>query len=136
MGFATPAAIQSRPAECARCLTGCCASRVRRPSAADRLRAADEGAQRNLTTCEDPLVDLTGVYRWLVAEVGDLLPADAVVVDAHTHLGRDEDGQELDLAALIASLDEIGPNARACTFALHDPDRAPAYRLPNERVLR
>jgi uncharacterized protein len=81
-------------------------------------------------------VDLSGAYGSLVAEVGELLPADAVVVDAHTHLGRDEDGQELSLAALIASLDEVGPSARACTFALHDPDRAPAYRVPNDRVLR
>ena len=81
-------------------------------------------------------MDLSGAYGSLVAEVGGLLPTDAVVVDAHTHLGRDEDGQELSLAALIASLDEVGPSARACTFALHDPDRAPAYRAPNDRVLR
>jgi hypothetical protein len=81
-------------------------------------------------------VDPSAAYESLVAEVGELLPADAVVVDAHTHLGRDDDGQQLDLAALIASLDEVGPSARACTFALHDPDRAPAYRVPNDRVLR
>jgi predicted TIM-barrel fold metal-dependent hydrolase len=81
-------------------------------------------------------VDPSDAYGSLVAEVGELLPGDAVVVDAHTHLGRDEDGQQLDLAALIASLDEVGPSARACTFALHDPDRAPAYRVPNDRVLR
>jgi predicted TIM-barrel fold metal-dependent hydrolase len=81
-------------------------------------------------------VDPSGAYRSLVAEVGELLPADAVVVDAHTHLGRDEDGQQLDLAGLLASLDEVGPNARACSFALHDPDRTPAYRVPNDRVLR
>ncbi len=73
--------------------------------------------------------------RSLTAEVDDLLPSDAVVVDAHTHLGRDEDGQALDPAGLIAALDEVGPTARACTFALHDPDRAPAYRVPNDRVL-
>ncbi len=81
-------------------------------------------------------MDPSDAYGSLVAEVGDLLPADAVVVDAHTHLGRDEDGQALDVAGLIASLDEASPNARACTFALHDPDREPAYRTPNDRVLR
>jgi hypothetical protein len=69
-------------------------------------------AEKSLPTCEDPRVDPSGAYGSQVAEVGDLLPADAVVVDAHTHLGRDEDGQELDLAVLIASLDEVGPNAR------------------------
>ncbi len=81
-------------------------------------------------------MDPSAAYESIVAEVGELLPADAVVVDAHTHLGRDEDGQELDLAGLITSLDEVSPHARACTFALHDPDRAPAYRVPNDRVLR
>jgi hypothetical protein len=81
-------------------------------------------------------VDPSGAYGSLVAEVAELLPTDAVVVDAHTHLGRDEDGQQLDLAGLIESLDEVAPNARACSFALHDPDRAPAYRVPNDRVLQ
>jgi uncharacterized protein len=87
-------------------------------------------------TCEDLRVDLAAAYEPLVAEIGALLPAAAVVVDAHTHLGRDEDGQSLDPVGLIASLDEVGPTARACTFALHDPDRVPAYRVPNDRVLR
>jgi predicted TIM-barrel fold metal-dependent hydrolase len=81
-------------------------------------------------------VDLSTAYEPVIAEVEALLPAAAVVVDAHTHLGRDEDGQSLEPGDLIAFLDQIGPTARACTFALHDPDRAPAYRVPNDRVLR
>ena len=64
-----------------------------------------------------------------------LLPAGTAVLDAHTHLGLDEDGQSLALDALIAALDEVAPDARACTFPLHDPDRHPGYRLPNDRVL-
>ncbi|MFZ0091669.1 MAG: amidohydrolase family protein [Solirubrobacteraceae bacterium] len=81
-------------------------------------------------------MDLSEAYASIVAEVEELLPAGAIVVDAHTHLGRDEDGQALDRPGLLAALDEIGPTARACTFALHDPERAPAYRVPNDRVLR
>ena len=81
-------------------------------------------------------MDVSAAFESLHAEVRELLPAAAVVVDAHTHLGRDEDGQALDPAGLLASLDEIGPTARACTFPLHDPDREPAYRVPNDRVLR
>jgi predicted TIM-barrel fold metal-dependent hydrolase len=81
-------------------------------------------------------VDVAAAYEPLVTEIDALLPAAAVVVDAHTHLGHDEDGQSLDPAGLIASLDQVGPTARACTFALHDPDRVPAYRVPNDRVLR
>src|SRR4051794_41970826 len=64
-----------------------------------------------------------------------LLPDGAGVLDAHTHLGVDEDGQSLELDALLAALDEDSPGARACTFPLHDPDRHPGYRRPNDRVL-
>jgi hypothetical protein len=64
-----------------------------------------------------------------------LLPPGTAVLDAHTHLGVDHDGQALELDALIAALDEVAPDARACTFPLHDPDRHPGYRRPNDRVL-
>jgi uncharacterized protein len=81
-------------------------------------------------------VDLAAAYEPVMAEIDALLPPATVVVDAHTHLGRDEDGQSLELADLIAFLDQVSPTTRACTFPLHDPDRAPAYRVPNDRVLR
>ncbi|MDQ6606528.1 MAG: amidohydrolase family protein [Actinomycetota bacterium] len=81
-------------------------------------------------------MDGAAAYESIVAEIDALLPAEAVVVDAHTHLGTDEDGQSLDPAGLIGCLDEVGPEARACTFPLHDPERAPGYRVPNDRVLR
>jgi predicted TIM-barrel fold metal-dependent hydrolase len=87
-------------------------------------------------TCDDSPVQISAAYEPVVAEVAALLPPGAVVVDAHTHLGRDEDGQSLEPAALISFLDQVGPTARACTFPLHDPERAPAYRVPNDRVLR
>jgi uncharacterized protein len=64
-----------------------------------------------------------------------LLPPGTAVLDSHTHLGVDEDGRSLEVDALIASLDEVSPDARACTFPLHDPDRHPGYRRPNDRVL-
>ena len=35
---------------------------------------------------------------------------------------------------LLAQLDEAGAR-RACAFPLHDPERHPAYRIPNDRVL-
>lgn len=81
-------------------------------------------------------MDLAAAYESLTDEVFELLPTGSCVVDAHTHLGRDEDGQSLDPAALLAALDEIDPSARACVFPLHDPERAPAYRVPNDRVLQ
>ena len=68
-------------------------------------------------------------------ELARLRPCAGPVLDAHSHLGADEDGQSLDLATLIAHLDQIGPAAKACAFPFHDPDRQPGYRKPNDRVL-
>jgi hypothetical protein len=67
-------------------------------------------------------------------EARDLLPAGAEVLDAHTHLGLDEDGRSLSLPELLAQLDEADAR-RACVFPLHDPERRPSYSLPNDRVL-
>jgi uncharacterized protein len=69
-----------------------------------------------------------------VAETQRLRPLDAEVLDAHTHLGLDEDGRSLTLAQLLSLLDDAGAR-RACVFPLHDPERHPAYRVPNDRVL-
>lgn len=68
------------------------------------------------------------------AETRRLLPAGAEVFEAHAHLGVDEDGRSLDLKTLLRQLDDAGAR-RACVFALHDPERRPAYRRPNDRVL-
>lgn len=68
-------------------------------------------------------------------EASRLLPPGAAVIDCHTHLGLDEDGQKLDADTLLGYLDAVSPDARACTFPLHDPERHPAYRRPNDRVL-
>ncbi len=81
-------------------------------------------------------MDLASAFEPVLAEMNTLLPGGAAVLDAHTHLGRDEDGQSLRPAELLSFLDEVGPTAQACTFPLHDPERAPGYRVPNERVLR
>lgn len=68
-------------------------------------------------------------------DAAQMRPPDAEVIDAHTHLGLDEDGRSLDLAGLLSLLDQAGAR-RACVFALHDPERKPSYRVPNDRVLR
>jgi uncharacterized protein len=68
-------------------------------------------------------------------ETRRLRPAQAEVIDAHTHLGLDEDGRSLALEQLLAQLDAAGAR-RACVFPLHDPERKPAYSVPNDRVLR
>jgi uncharacterized protein len=69
-----------------------------------------------------------------LAEVERMRPAGAEVIDAHTHLGLDEDGRSLTLAQLLSALD-VAEARRACVFPLDDPERHPAYRIPNDRVL-
>jgi len=78
---------------------------------------------------------LPAAFDTLAAELRELLADTSGVLDAHTHLGRDEDGQTLDLDSLLGFLDQVDRGARACVFALHDPDRRPAYSTPNDRVL-
>jgi hypothetical protein len=82
-----------------------------------------------------PDLNLEAAFAPFTEELARLRPADAPVVDAHTHLGADEDGQRLAPEALIGFLDQVGPDTRACAFPFHDPERSPAYRLPNDRVL-
>src|SRR5262249_36648549 len=67
-------------------------------------------------------------------ELRALLPGEAPVVEAHTHLGLDEDGRSLSLEDHLAGMDENGID-RAFVFALNEPDREPGYRAPNDRIL-
>jgi predicted TIM-barrel fold metal-dependent hydrolase len=76
----------------------------------------------------------TDPYASLRSELAELAPEHGVL-DAHTHLGADEDGRSLDPASLLAALDEVETTARAVVFPFHDPERHPAYRVPNDRVL-
>jgi uncharacterized protein len=75
-----------------------------------------------------------GALAPFLAEVQRLRPSATEVIDAHTHLGLDEDGRSLNLEQLLSQLDAAQAR-RACVFPLHDPDRHPSYRLPNDRVL-
>jgi predicted TIM-barrel fold metal-dependent hydrolase len=61
-------------------------------------------------------------------------PNDIRVWDAHTHLGVDEDGFTQTPEELQTSMRSHGVE-RAFTFPLNDPERSPAYRVPNDRVL-
>jgi uncharacterized protein len=97
------------------------------------------------TSGKDPLlsaspavteVSFEAAYASVAAELQELMPSGSAVVDAHTHLGADEDGQSLALEGLIGYLDQVALEARACVFPLHDPDRRPGYRIPNDRVLQ
>ncbi len=69
-----------------------------------------------------------------LADAAALRPAGSEAIDAHTHLGLDEDGRSLTLAQLLQQMDDADAR-RACVFPLHDPERRPAYSVPNDRVL-
>src|SRR2546429_4057585 len=70
-----------------------------------------------------------------LAETERMRPNGGELIDAHTHLGLDEDGRSLTSEQLLSMLDNAGAG-RACVFPLHDPERRPAYRVPNDRVLQ
>lgn len=76
-----------------------------------------------------------GLLQRHLERVGRELPAGLRIWDAHTHLGVDDDGMSLTADDLVAAMHEHGVE-RAFTFPLNDPDRRPAYRVPNDRVLR
>jgi predicted TIM-barrel fold metal-dependent hydrolase len=68
---------------------------------------------------------------------GDLraeLPDGAVLFDAHTHLGEDIDGMRGRYEELSSVLDRYG-FAGAFVFCLDEPDREPAFCVPNDRTL-
>jgi uncharacterized protein len=69
-----------------------------------------------------------------LTEAQRLRPPETEAIDAHTHLGLDEDGRSLTLEQLLAQLDDAGAR-RACVFPLHDPERRPSYSVPNDRVI-
>jgi predicted TIM-barrel fold metal-dependent hydrolase len=65
---------------------------------------------------------------------GSLAPSNLQVWDAHTHLGVDEDGFTQSPEELLSMMRAQGVE-RAFTFPLNDPERHPAYRVPNDRVM-
>ena len=67
-------------------------------------------------------------------ELRDELPADAVLFDAHTHLGTDIDGMVGRYDELATMLDRYG-FAGANVFCLDEPDREPGFCVPNDRTL-
>jgi uncharacterized protein len=68
------------------------------------------------------------------AELRAELPEGAYLFDVHTHLGDDIDGMHAPFEELMATLDRYG-FAGAFVFCLDEPDREPAFCVPNDRTL-
>jgi uncharacterized protein len=62
------------------------------------------------------------------------LPEDAEIFDAHVHLGNDIDGFRGVYEELERIHDRFGIS-RAFMFCMDEPDRHPAFRVPNDRTL-
>jgi len=82
----------------------------------------------------DPLGRALELVARYDAEVRELVPRDAVIFDAHLHLGRDIDGMVGDYDQLEELMTQHGI-ARAFMFCLDEPDRHPAFRAANDRTL-
>jgi uncharacterized protein len=82
----------------------------------------------------EPLERARELFDAFEAQLGDELPADTEIVDAHTHLGNDIDGMSGHLDELLATMDGHGVS-RANMFCLDEPDRHPAFRAGNDRTL-
>jgi uncharacterized protein len=74
------------------------------------------------------------LLRRQLDRVAAMQPEGMRIWDAHTHLGVDEDGFTLTPEELTETMREHGVE-RCFTFPLNDPERHPAYRVPNDRVL-
>jgi len=68
------------------------------------------------------------------AELRAEIPGGAYLFDAHTHLGDDIDGMHAAYEELTSVLDRYGFSG-AFVFCLDEPDREPAFCVPNDRTL-
>jgi predicted TIM-barrel fold metal-dependent hydrolase len=82
----------------------------------------------------DSLNRANALVATFAATVRAELPDEAVLFDAHTHLGNDIDGMVGDYDQLTTGLLDHG-FAGAFMFCLDEPDREPAFRSANDRTL-
>lgn len=91
-------------------------------AAARRLPPVTDALDRALELCD----------RWR-EQLQRELP-DSAIFDAHAHLGTDIDGMRGRYEELEGVMDAYRIE-RAFVFAMDEPDRHPAFRAPNDRVL-
>jgi predicted TIM-barrel fold metal-dependent hydrolase len=76
----------------------------------------------------------TRIVETYETELRSELPEGAYLFDVHTHLGDDIDGMHGSYEELAAVLDRYGFSG-AFVFCLDEPDREPAFCVPNDRTL-
>jgi predicted TIM-barrel fold metal-dependent hydrolase len=81
-----------------------------------------------------PFDRATTIVEAYEAQLRSELPEGAYLLDAHTHLGDDIDGMHASYEELEGVLDRNGFSS-AFVFCLDEPDREPAFCVPNDRTL-
>jgi uncharacterized protein len=81
-----------------------------------------------------PLDQAATIVEAYAAELRGEVPEGVNLFDAHTHLGDDIDGMHGSYEELVGMLDRYG-FAGAFVFCLDEPDRDPAFCVPNDRTL-
>ena len=108
----------------------------RPPPEQHRPRAADRFLGCTSATLRKQPADPAAAFRSLAVEVDEPAPARTRSSSTRTPtwVATRTASRSTPTRCWIPGPDR--PDARACTFPLHDPDRHPAYRVPNDRVLR
>jgi predicted TIM-barrel fold metal-dependent hydrolase len=83
---------------------------------------------------EDAFERAQGLIAAYEEELRNELPEGAEIFDAHVHLGNDIDGFSGVYEELERIFDRVGVS-RAFMFCMDEPDRHPAFRVPNDRTL-
>jgi uncharacterized protein len=83
---------------------------------------------------EDAFERAQGLIAAYEEELRNELPEGAEIFDAHVHLGNDIDGFSGVYEELERIFNRVGVS-RAFMFCMDEPDRHPAFRVPNDRTL-
>ncbi len=83
---------------------------------------------------EDVLERAAGLIDFWTEELHKELPPGQPIFEAHVHLGTDLDGMVGSYDELMTVFARFGIE-RAFVFSLDEPDRHPAFRKPNDRIL-
>jgi uncharacterized protein len=83
---------------------------------------------------DDAFERAQGLIAAYEEELRNEVPEGAEIFDAHVHLGNDIDGFSGVYEELERIFDRVGVS-RAFMFCMDEPDRHPAFRVPNDRTL-
>ena len=105
-----------------------------RPAAVPRLPGRQDGRARRVGSARRAARPRARAPQEITDRILAELPAEAVLFDAHTHLGDDIDGMRGRPEEMLAMFDRVGVTG-SFAFCLDEPDRVPAFSAANDRTL-